>query len=484
MSDNQTENRLKADAIGLLGATTLGAVFLSSTMTLYRLFGTIFQEVALLLNRSKMTKSIQCFLLLIPITQLQADDWPQFRGPSRDGCSKETGLLKEWPEGGPKLLWKYSKTGVGFAGPAIVGDRLFIEGGKGQDDVLFALDIQNGVKELWSARMGPIFQWKGNEWNAGPNVTPTVDGETVYALGGLGDLVAVETKSGKVIWKKNLPADFGGEVNPIGGGSEDPTPLGWGFAGAPLVNGDHLVVSPGGKQGLLAALDKKTGDLIWQSKEVKEQTSYSSPLLISVDGVKQYVQVTNAGSVGVAVENGKRLWSYRRKPAYDDVVIATPIYSNGLLFSTVGFAQGSDLIRLSKNGSTIDVETVYSNKAIENRDGGVVLVDGYLYGHSENKGWFCQEFKTGKMMWSDREVLPRGSILFADGNLYCSPEKGGVIVMIEATPKGWNERGRLKLPETSKQRKPSGGFWTYPVIANGKLYLRDQELLFCYDIRK
>jgi outer membrane protein assembly factor BamB len=424
-------------------------------------------------------------LLLVSPVILQADDWPQFRGPNRDGQSSEKGLLQTWPEGGPKLLWTIKTCGVGYSSPAIVGDRLYLTGGREGSEFLFAIDLKaNPPKELWSAKMGALFEWKGNSWNAGPNVSPTVDGSFVYALSGMGDLIAVNATDGKLLWSKNLPKDFGGEVNPIGGGLEDPTPLGWGYAGAPLVHGDQLVISPGGKKGLLAALNKKTGELIWQSKEIPEQTSYASTLHIKVGGIEQYVHVTNSGTVGVAVKDGRKLWQYRRQPAYDDVVVATPIYSNGLLFSTVGFGQGSDLVQLDAARDGMSAEKVYSNKAVENRDGGVVLVEGHLYGHSENKGWFCQEFKTGKLIWTDREIMPRGSITSADGRLYCSPEKGGFVVLAEASTKGWTEHGRLKLPSESKLRKPSGGMWTYPVIAHGKLYLRDQEMLHCYDIKK
>lgn len=279
-----------------------------------------------------------------------------------------------------------------------------------------------------------------------------------------------------------MPRDLGGEVNPIGGGLTDPTPLGWGYAGAPLLDGKQLICAPGGNQGLLAALDAGTGAVIWQSAAVKEQTSYASPIAVEVNGVRQYIQATNSGMVGIAARDGKLLWSYVRRPAYDDVVIATPIFHNNHVFSTVGFAQGCDLIRLTVEGQESKVETVFSNKSVENRDGGVVLVNGYLYGHSENKGWFCQEFTTGKSMWSEKRKLGRGSITFADGNLYCCAEEGGDVVMIEATSKGWNELGRLKLPKESTLRKPSGRLWTHPVVANGRLYIRDQELLFCYDV--
>jgi len=368
-----------------------------------------------------------------------------------------------------------------------VGDRLYLSGGRGDSEHVFALDLKNAgnqaVKEIWSAKIGPLFTWKGNEWNAGPSATPTVDGERLYALGGNGDLVCVEVAGGKERWRKTMPRDLGGEVNPIGGGSEDPTPLGWGYAWAPLVDGEQLVCVPGGKEGLLAALDKKTGKVLWQSREVTDQATYSSPLAVEIGGIRQYVQVTNGGMVGIAARDGKRLWSYRREPAYQDVVIGTPIVHENYAFASVGFQQGCDLIKLIPGESAIHVEKVFSNKTVQNRDGGVVLVGGYLYGHAENQGWFCAEFKTGKIMWSDRYKRGRGSVTSPDGNLYCCAEKGGSVVLVEATPTGWNEKGRLQLPRESHLRRPSGGLWTHPVVANGRLYVRDQELLFCFDLK-
>ncbi len=418
---------------------------------------------------------------------LHGADWPQFRGPQRDGVSRETGLRKEWPKEGPPLLWTYTNAGVGYSGPAVVGDRLYLSGGRGESEYVFALDLKNvagqTVKEVWSAKLGPLFTWKGNNWNAGPNATPTVDGELLYALGGFGDLVCVEAASGKERWRKSMPRELGGEVNPIGGGAEEPTPLGWGYAWAPLVDGDQLVCVPGGPKGLLAALDKRTGKLLWQSKEATDQASYSSPLVVEVGGVRQYVQVTNEGIAGLAARDGKLLWSYRRDPAYDDVVIATPVFHDSHVFATVGFNQGCDLIKLTPQGTGIKADKVFSNKTMQNRDGGVVRVGDHLYGHSENTGWVCQEFKTGNIVWSERNKLGRGSVTYADGHLYCCSEKEGIVALVEATPKGWNEKGRLQLPRASRLRKPSGGVWTHPVVANGRLYLRDQELLFCFDLK-
>src|SRR5262245_55966592 len=235
----------------------------------------------------------------VVVTAIRAEDWPQFRGPQRDGVSRETGLRKTWPQDGPPLLWSYAEAGLGYSGPAVVGDRLYMSGGRGDQEYVFALDLKNvadkTVKEVWSAKIGPLFTWKGNQWNMGPNATPTVGGERLFALGGFGDLVCVETASGKEAWRKSMPRDLGGEVNPIGGGLEDPTPLGWGYAWSPLVDGDRIICVPGGKQGLLAALDGKSGTIIWQSKEITDQAPYSSPVAAEVGGVRQYIQVTNAG---------------------------------------------------------------------------------------------------------------------------------------------------------------------------------------------
>jgi outer membrane protein assembly factor BamB len=425
-------------------------------------------------------------LLALAAPGLRGDDWPQFRGPHRDGVSRETGLRKEWPKGGPPLLWTYAQAGVGYSGPAVVGDRLYTAGGRGGAEYVFALDLKapgGAVKEVWSARIGPLFTWNGNSWNAGPNATPTVDGELVYALGGFGDLVCVEAAGGKERWRKSLPRDLGGEVNPIGGGLEDPTPLGWGYAGAPLVDGDALVCVPGGKQGLLAALDKKTGRVLWRSVGVTDQAPYSSPVAVEVGGVRQYVQVTNKGIVGVAASDGKLLWSYERQSPFNDVVIATPVFHEDRVFATVGFGEGCDLIRLTPREGGTAVEKVYSTKEFQSRDGGVVRVGEYLYGYSERGGWVCQEFKTGRVAWSERGALGRGSVTCADGRLYCCAEKGGAVALVEASPEGWRERGRLQLPRESGLRRPSGGLWTHPVVANGRLYVRDQELLFCFDLR-
>lgn len=415
---------------------------------------------------------------------LFAADWPQFRGPARDGHSADTGLLKSWPKGGPKLAWTFTGGGVGYAGPAVVGDRLYTCGGKGEEEFVYALDVKaNPPAVLWSAKIGPLFTWQGNSWNAGPNVTPTVDGDRVFALGGFGDLVCVEAKTGKELWRVNYANDLGGEVNPIGGGLTRPSPLGWGNAAAPLVDGDALVCVVGGKRGLFAGLDKTTGKVLWRSADVKEQAPYSSPVAAKIDGVPQYVAATNKGLVGVGTK-GELLWRYDRAAPFDDVVISTPVVRDGIAAVSVGFGEGIEAVTVAPDaGGAFKATKRYASKEIQNRDGGLVLVGDHLYGHSEQGGWLCAEFKTGKVLWTEGKALARGVVSTADGKLYCAAEKGGAVVLLDPSTDEWKEAGRLTLPAASKLRKPQGMIWTHPVIANGRLYLRDQDLLFCYEVK-
>ena len=221
-----------------------------------------------------------CVLLLIGLMSplAQGADWPQYRGPNRDDVTTETGLMQRWPEAGPALLWTYTNTGIGYSGPAVVGPRLYTLGDRGEKEYLIALNTQptpqGTVSEAWSVELGQKFDWEGNRWSAGPSATPTVDGDQIFALGGWGDLVCVEAATGKERWRKNLPRDLDAEVNPIGGG---PKKIGWGFTWSPLVDGDRLICIPGGPRGTAAALDKRTGAVLWRSTEATDQAAYTSP---------------------------------------------------------------------------------------------------------------------------------------------------------------------------------------------------------------
>jgi outer membrane protein assembly factor BamB len=406
-----------------------------------------------------------CLILTLPAL---AADWPQWQGPDRNNVSKETGLLKSWPKEGPKLLWTYEDTGAGYSGPSIVGDRLHILGESDKADFVCALDVKNGTK-LWASDYAPPFsQDRGN----GPRSSPTVDGDVLYAIGGQGDLVCVATADGKILWQKNLRKDLGGDMM-----------SGWGYSESPLVDGDKLICTPGGKQGTLAALDKKTGDILWRSKDVTDKAGYSSIIAVEVGGIRQYVQQTGQGVIGVAAKDGKLLWRHPR-PEFKTAIIPTPIFHDNLVYVTDGYGLGCDQLKLTPDDSGgVKAERSYDKsvlKTVDNKHGGVVLVGDYIYGWTDSGNkWVCQEFKTGKIVWESKE-LGRGSITCADGHLYCYSESDGTAMLIDASPDGWKEHGRFKIPRTKKP----GSIWTHPVVANGRLYLRDQNLLYCYDVKE
>lgn len=421
---------------------------------------------------------ILCHLAIF-VCPVLAADWPQYRGPNRDDVSPETGLLQSWPKEGPKLLWTYEGAGVGYSPPAVIGDRVYVTGGRDDDEFLIALDAKEGqVKEAWAIKIGPTFRFKTNSWSAGPSATPTVDGELIFAIGGNGDLVAADA-SGKEKWRTSLAKDLNGSVNPIGGGPKD---LGWGYTASPLIDGDKLIVVPGGPKGTLAALDKKTGKVLWRSTDLKDQAAYTSPMVATIGGVKQYVILTNPGLAGVGTD-GKLLWTHRRKQPYGTEVINTPLVKDEFIYTTVAAGNGvSELIKVEGDNNTFKPGEVYSNKDLLNHHGNVVRVGDHVYGCDQRAGWVCQKFMSGEVVWSERK-LPSGSVTFADGRLYCYTEGDGTVAIIEASDKGYKEHGRFKIPKQSKLKQPQGKIWTPPVVAGGRLFLRDQELLYCYDVK-
>jgi len=417
---------------------------------------------------------------LLAFFSLQSADWPQYRGPARDDVSTETGLLTQWPAEGPALLWTYANAGVGYSGPSIVGDRLYTIGGRGDAEFLISIDVKTG-KEAWAVPVGPLYQFDGNRWSAGPSSTPTVAGGLVFALGGNGDLLCVNATTGKDVWKKNLPKELEAQVNPIGGG---PKNLGWGYTWSPLVDGEHLVCLPGGPKGTVAALDRKTGKLIWQSSEVKDQAAYTSPMVAEIDGVRQYIVLTNPGLFGVLAKDGRLLWRAKRDGPYGTEVINTPLVQGSFVFTTVSAGNGGcELVKVSREGNAFKAESIYANKNLSNHHGNVIRVGDNIFGFSDGRGWVCQNFMDGRNLWSEKK-FPAGAVAYADGHLYCYSEIDGTTALVAASPEGWREAGRMKLPQQSKLRKPAGRIWTPPVVAGGRLYLRDQDLVFCFDLKK
>jgi len=387
-------------------------------------------------------------------------DWPQFRGADRTDISPDTGLLRQWPADGPKLKWTFEKAGIGYSGPSIVGDKVFIMGTRKDREVLIAITEASG-EELWFAEIGSVYE---NGWGDGPRGTPTVDGDRVYAMGGQGELLCVAVEDGSIIWRCNMD-DYGGSL---------PS---WGYCESPLIDGNQLVCSPGGSQGAIVALNKLDGEMIWQSEKVLDGAQYSSIVVANFNGVRQYVQLFMESLVSVNAEDGSLIWESPWPGS--TAVVPTPIIRGQQVYVSSGYNAGCKLMEITSDDVAAEV---YANKVMKNHHGGIVLVGDYLYGYSDGPGWVCQDFATGETVWSEKDKLGKGAISCADEMLYCIDERDGNVVMIEASPDGWKEHGRFKLEPLTELRKPSGGIWTHPVIVNGKLYLRDQELFFCYDV--
>jgi outer membrane protein assembly factor BamB len=387
-------------------------------------------------------------------------DWPQWRGPNRDDISSETGLLQDWPPSGPLLVWKATGLGEGYSTVSVLGQRIFTIGEKGNASLVTALQAADG-QSVWTAKLGKPGAPGGY---GGPRSTPTVDGDLLYAVGQWGEMVCLETATGKEHWRKDFTKDFGG-IRP-----------GWGFAESPLVDGDKVIITPGGSQGSIVALNKDTGALAWRSKEFTEPPQYASLITAEIGGIRQYIQLTAGSVVGIAAADGKLLW---RAPRRGDVaVIPTPIYHDGYVYVTSGYGVGCNLFRITESGGNFSAKEVYSNKVMVNHHGGAVLVGDSVYGHSDSKGWTCQDFKTGRAQWQDKDKLGKGSLTYADGRLYLRQEdKPGTVALIEASPAGYKEHGRFDPPARSDKES-----WPHPVISHGRLYLRDQDVLLCYDV--
>ncbi len=389
------------------------------------------------------------------------DDWPQWRGPNRDDISAETGLLDEWPEAGPQLLWRFDNGGVGYAGFAVVDDRLYTMGANESREFVLCLDASNG-KEIWKREIDDRYQ---NNWGDGPRGTPTVANGHVVALAARGTLACLDAKTGQVVWTQSM-TDLGGSVP------------GWGYCESPLVDGDQVVCTPGGPEGALVAIDMESGEVRWQSTLFTEPAQYSSIIVADHPEKRHYVQLTEKALVGVDPADGTVLW--REVWNGRTAVIPTPIYHDQGVYVTSGYGSGSALINIS---DIADPEQVWFSRNMKNHHGGVILVDGYFYGYSDQIGWVCQSHETGDIVWSEKDKAGKGAIGYADGHFYLVEEKSGDVILIDATPDGWNERGRFTLSPQSDNRKRSGGVWVHPVISGGRLFLRDQELIYCFDVK-
>jgi outer membrane protein assembly factor BamB len=406
-----------------------------------------------------------CLVLSLVLASLAAaSDWPQWRGPSRDGISQEKGLLKEWPKEGPKLVWQVKDLGSGYSTPAVVGQRLYVISNRGMDDErLQCLSTADG-KEIWSTRIGNVGKNDGPQY-PGSRSTPTTDGQLLFALGSDGDLVCLETASGKERWRKNLRSDFGGQ------------PGKWAYAESPLVDGDVLVCTPGGSKAIIVALNKTTGETIWTTQVPEgEPAAYASVIAVEGGGIKQYVQFLEKGLVGVDAKSGKLLWRYEKTAQGSPANIPTPVAGGSFVYSSTGRG-GGGLVKLTAKGDAVAAEQVYYVAQLPTSIGGSVLLDGLLYG-TNNKGLMCVDFATGDVKWQE-EGIGAGAVCYADGRLYFHGENGEVA-LVEATGEEYREKGRFAPPNQPDRGRAKA--WTYPVVANGKLYIRDLGMLWCYDV--
>jgi outer membrane protein assembly factor BamB len=393
-------------------------------------------------------------------------DWPQWRGPNRDGVSTETELLSDWPADGPPLVWTAKGLGRGMSSVAVADGRIYTMGKDDKGVCLIALAAENG-DEIWSSPF---------PGNGDPNGTPTVDGERVLAINQDGALICAETASGHIVWQKNFVSDFGGEAP------------NWGYSESPLVDGEVVVCTPGAKDALIVALNKATGETVWKTEAPSEMdgrghggAGYSSVVIGHGAGIRQYVQLVGDGVIGVSTQDGTPLWGYDRI-ANGVANIPTPIVHEDYVFVATGYGAGAALLRLEPSEQGVKVNEVYfhpGNK-VQNHHGGMVLVEGHVYlGHGHNQGLpTCVELLTGRIAWGPVRGpgAESAAVLYADGHLYFRYQNA-VMALIEATPEAYRLKASFTLPSHLDNS------WPHPVISNGRLYLRDQDVLMCYDLR-
>ncbi len=397
-----------------------------------------------------------------------AADWPQWRGARRDGVSAETGLLKEWPKEGPRLRWKIADAGTGYSTPAVAGDRLYLLGSEGvENEFVQARTLQDG-KLLWTARLGKVGNPKQQPSFPAARSTPTVDGEVLYALGSDGDLACVELSGGRIRWQKSLRTDFAGK------------PGAWAYAESPLIDGETLICTPGGAEATVVALNKKTGETLWKCATPEgDEAAYASAIVVETGGVRQYVQLLQKGLAGVEAQTGKLLWRYSKPTSRFNANIPSPLATDGLVYAGSA-GTGGGAVRLKARDGGVEAEQVYFEAKLPTAIGGVVKVGDCLYGTTA-QAMLCLDFASGQIKWQER-ALGAASLCVADGRLYLHGENGEAA-LVEPSPEGYREKGRFTPPDQPKRANAMEKAWAYPVVANGRLYLRDHGVLWCYEVK-
>jgi outer membrane protein assembly factor BamB len=396
--------------------------------------------------------SILCLSLPAVVSNRVLDDWPQWRGPNRDGISAERGLLKDWPQGGPPLAWRATGAGEGYSSFALSQGRLYTLGARGDTEYVLAYDEASG-KRLWETAHGRRFN---NDRGDGPRATPTIEGDRVYAFGASGDLSVLDAASGKLLWSINVLKQYRGSN------------ISWGLSESPLVLNDRILVNAG---GTIVALKKTDGSLIWKSDG--DQPGYSSAVVQKSGDVSQAIFFTSQRALGVDINSGRHLWSYSQV-ANNVANIATPIVRGNRVFLSSDYGTGSALLELTSSGSDVRAREVYFTRQMKNHHATSVLVGDYLYGF-DSSILTALKFDTGEVAWQNRSV-GKGSLVFADQRLYLFSERG-VVGLAEASPAAYREHGRFELKTGNLPT------WSHPIVAGGKLYLRDQDTIYAYDVR-
>ncbi len=400
--------------------------------------------------------SIAFSVVLIAVSAVNAADWPQFRGPKRDGTSPETGLLTQWPEGGPEELWSYEKLGEGFSSMAVADGTVYVCGMIGGQGHLFAFDLDGNLK--YDVTYGPEWTKSGNY--PGTRTTPTLDGDRLYLMSGQGRIACYKAASGERLWYVDTSGRFNGKN------------IRWGIAESVLIDGEKAICTPGGKNATMVALNKMTGETIWTSKGLSQLSAYCSPVLIERGPNRVILSLVEKSIVGIDAGTGKIYWTIPHEVSYD-IQAVSPAYENGIMCVTNGYRHGTHGFALSADGTS--VERKWSEKSLDVHHGGVVLVDGNLHGASTRGEWVCLELATGNVKFSDK-LVGKGSVIYADGMLYAYGEKGQVG-LVKIKPNGYEMVGSFRVRKGSKEH------WAHPAISDGRLYLRHGEALMCYDIK-
>ncbi len=406
-------------------------------------------------------------LIFTMVRVVSADDFGQWRGPNRDGISQERGLLQSWPENGPRLLWKISDAGQGYSTPAVVDGRLYTLGSSNvKDEFVQARNARSG-ELIWSRRIGKVGKPKQNPNYAGARSTPTVDGEFLYVLGSDGDLVCLTKADGKVKWSKNLLTDFGGKSGT------------WAYSESPLIDGDAVVCTPGGTEATLLALNKSTGDVLWKCPQKEgDEAAYSSIIIVAAAGTRQYVQLLQKGLVGVEAKTGRFLWRYGRPISPFNANIPTPVAGDGYVY-TASAGTGGGAVKLVQQADGVAAEHLYFETKLPTAIGGTIKLGELLYGTTK-QAMMCLEIATGKVLWSER-AIGAASMIYADGRFYLHGENGTVALM-EPSDKGYLQHGRF-TPSGRPQKKGKLKSWAYPVVADGRLFIRDWDTIWCYQVK-